>query len=529
MPTKAYSYLRFSTPEQARGDSFRRQYQMAKEYAAHNGLELDESLTFHDLGVSAFRGKNAEVGMLAEFRQATNAGLVEPGSFLLVENLDRISRDAVWRAVNILVEICAEDVTVVTLNDGRRYTRETLQNDPITLLITILGFMRGNEESATKARRLKAVWEAKRANALVKPVTSQVPAWLKLDKSRAVFELVEERAVIIQRIFRLTLDGMGKHTVAETLNREAVPVFGRGKYWHPTYISKVLSNPAAIGTYTPHTTEFIDGRKVRNKLKPIENYFPVVVDAETYLRVQALRQSSNPAVRGRHVGQECRNLFSSLGVCPLCGATMTRVNKGQGNGRNYLVCSKAKVGAGCRYKAVYYDQMETAFVEQHHALLRTLPAGNRVSETLDIELEDIEFNISGLEDTLERLLDGFKERNSSALARRIRTVEDLLEAEKRKRDELQVFHAASRGGLVDSKVADLRSTLMAQPLNRTKVNTILRQLLDKVVIDYTWGQLMFHWKHGGVTEINFAWPENAGESSGLMIRQAPDTKTFTQS
>src|SRR5262249_429406 len=49
---KAYSYLRFSTPEQMKGDSQRRQLEAARSYALEKGLELDEELTFHDLGVS---------------------------------------------------------------------------------------------------------------------------------------------------------------------------------------------------------------------------------------------------------------------------------------------------------------------------------------------------------------------------------------------------------------------------------------------------------------------------------------------
>ncbi|MFC3071202.1 recombinase family protein [Phenylobacterium soli] len=51
---RAYSYVRFSTPEQARGDSFRRQWAMATKYAADHGLELDETMTFQDRGVSGY-------------------------------------------------------------------------------------------------------------------------------------------------------------------------------------------------------------------------------------------------------------------------------------------------------------------------------------------------------------------------------------------------------------------------------------------------------------------------------------------
>lgn len=67
---RAYSYLRFSTPEQSKGDSLRRQSAMARDYARRNGLDLDETLTFHDLGVSAFRGQNLAEGRLAYFREA---------------------------------------------------------------------------------------------------------------------------------------------------------------------------------------------------------------------------------------------------------------------------------------------------------------------------------------------------------------------------------------------------------------------------------------------------------------------------
>ena len=46
--TRAYSYLRFSTPEQMNGHSFERQTQAASQYAKENNLDLDSQLTFHD-------------------------------------------------------------------------------------------------------------------------------------------------------------------------------------------------------------------------------------------------------------------------------------------------------------------------------------------------------------------------------------------------------------------------------------------------------------------------------------------------
>src|SRR6267142_865492 len=95
---KAFSYIRFSTPEQGRGTSYDRQIEAAERYARENGLDLDTKMTFTDLGVSAFRGKNAKTGELRAFLDATEAGLVLEGSYLLVESLDRLSRDTILAA-----------------------------------------------------------------------------------------------------------------------------------------------------------------------------------------------------------------------------------------------------------------------------------------------------------------------------------------------------------------------------------------------------------------------------------------------
>ena len=49
---RAYSYIRFSTPEQLKGDSLRRQLETSRAYAEKHGLLLDDSL--RDIGIAAF-------------------------------------------------------------------------------------------------------------------------------------------------------------------------------------------------------------------------------------------------------------------------------------------------------------------------------------------------------------------------------------------------------------------------------------------------------------------------------------------
>ena len=95
---KAYSYIRMSTEGQLKGDSLRRQVDRSRQYAAEHGLDLDETTTFNDIGVSAYRGKNLKQGALGSFLEAVRTKKIAKGSYLLVESLDRFSRDDVVHA-----------------------------------------------------------------------------------------------------------------------------------------------------------------------------------------------------------------------------------------------------------------------------------------------------------------------------------------------------------------------------------------------------------------------------------------------
>ena len=93
---KAYSYIRFSRPEQEMGDSERRQLEASRKYAKENGFILDETLT--DRGLSAYHGTHRNKGHLGEFLKLAESGQIPEGSLLIVENLDRLSRQDILTA-----------------------------------------------------------------------------------------------------------------------------------------------------------------------------------------------------------------------------------------------------------------------------------------------------------------------------------------------------------------------------------------------------------------------------------------------
>jgi DNA invertase Pin-like site-specific DNA recombinase len=507
---RAYSYTRFSTPEQAGGDSLRRQTALAREYSDSHSLELDDSLTFHDAGVSGLRGRNAEVGKLREFRVACEVGLVPEGSYLLVESLDRISRQSALPAMNLLNEICQHGITVVTLSDGREYTEDSLKNDPMSLLLAILVFIRANEESTMKVKRGKAAWAAKRAKATTKPLTARCVPWLTLDKATGSFKIDKDRAKIVRRIFDLTLKNFGQHRIAEILNRDGVATFGSSKFWRRTYLKTILVNPAVVGTLVPKTRgEDRKGKETRVSLDPVPNYYPAVVKDEVFQRVQSMRFGTVSPLRGRNARDGVvRNLFGGLAECPDCGARVTLTVRGPTQkGRTYLVCTAAKSGQGCKFKAVRYERVEEAFLRDARRVIADAPAGN-TDTTLDGEINNASLGVDALGDVIQNVMEAIQQGGrSAALLNRLRELEEERDECKKQLGELLERREAVGGPLLASKLRTLEDALAAERMDRSVVNVNLRQVFSSVVADRRSGQLTLKWKHGGESSVFFAWPE----------------------
>ncbi|MGO9535083.1 MAG: recombinase family protein [Syntrophobacteraceae bacterium] len=500
---KAYSYLRFSTPEQSQGDSTRRQTDLAKKYAEEHSLDLDEKLTFQDLGVSALHGKNAETGALGVFLQAVREGRVEKGSYLLVESLDRISRKKARKALHILESICEEGITVVTLMDRREYTEESLDDDPTSLLMSILIFMRANEESETKSNRIKAVWENKRAKMPEQAVSARLPAWLKLDKDANTFRVIEERADVVRRVFNMAVTGCGINSIVRALNHDRIPNFGHGKMWYSSYVWLLLNSPTVVGDFIPNVIEYEDGKKAKRAQKPILGYYPAIIDRDLYQQVKALTQSKAP-LRGRSAGSPVRNIFGGLAKCPLCGSTMSFIDKGKRSYHyHYMACSKARVGRGCKYRAVRYEMLEQFFVSEAHRL--EIPIG---VEHLDEGWEGLQQLLFALQSYHGELLEDMaKGRPKVVVDKMIKGVEAQIAEVESQVDAMRPEIASRRERLTDLNVERMLLACKETPLDRAKLNTVMRQLLKGVVIDYQSGELCFEWKHGGESSLKFAWGE----------------------
>lgn len=416
---QAYSYIRFSSEKQASGASLERQLQKAQAYALKHKLTLDHS-SYRDLGISAFKGKNATEGALAAFIEAADAGRIPKGSFLLVESFDRLSREKVMTALRLLQDLMARDIIVVTLEDEQVFSTESIDKNWTQLIIAMAIMSRGNEENKIKAVRVQDAWDRRRKDAEngIGVLTSISPSWLTLLEDRKTWVIDKEKAAIVKTIFDFATQGYGSPTIARKLNdpKNRVPNLGyttvgnRAHEWSAPLVSAVLKNRAVIGTYTPK----------KATADPIEGYYPAIISADDFYNVQQHISGRNN--RGGVKGTGIANLFAGMTYCE-CGRR-TRFVSGQ-KAHLYLRCLSAYGNTGCDaptmpYNQIEFDLLTIAFIHTEASIQNLTTVVIDTNATAKEQLADMEKRI-------EKLLDLAEVSDSPRISDRIKKLEREIE------------------------------------------------------------------------------------------------------
>lgn len=404
---KAYSYIRWSTAIQGQGDSDRRQSEMAERYAAEHGLDLISENVMKDEGQSAFTGKNVSSGAFGAFLQAISDGQIDRGSYLLVESLDRISRQHPMDAMSILHRIVDRDIVVVTMLDNAVYQKPI---DPMQMLTSVVHMIRANEESAVKSSRIKASWARKRdAISQGLKMTGNCPGWLTLSPDRRSFLVNDERVAIVRRIFQMSIDGHGIYTIAKTLNREAVPTFRGRSHWQVSAVRMgVLRNKAVIGEFQPQLRIAGTNEKIPEG-EPIRDYFPAIVSEAIFYAAQAsMERRSTQGVGAK--GKRYANIFTGLAFCGQCGGKMYVNQHNRYKSSKVIYCSQIDNGS-CNTRTWRYDHFEKSFLSfvgeiDLEAVIEG-GVGNRNQE-IGIELDKLAGEKLSLDEKLERLVDAIE-------------------------------------------------------------------------------------------------------------------------
>lgn len=356
---RAYSYIRFSNATQAAGDSYRRQREAAEKYCAQHGLELVDAkeYSFFDQGKSAYKARHLDdTGELARFLSYVQDGTIPKGSTLLVESLDRLSRERVKDALPRFLDLLNQGINVVTLADGRLYTS---QYNELDLIISIVQMSRAHEESATKGKRVSAAWRRIQDDARKesRPLGKLRPLWL--DYTPEGYVPIPERVEVVQRIFKLAQDGYGHRAIAAELNQAGIPSFTADRknasgLWGNSSISHLLKNRSVLGEYQPH--QFVDGKRVPAGSPVLDLYPPIITEEEFYAAQQAV--SSRRQTQATKPGKRF-NVWQGIARCGICEGAMHTATR---SSSRILRCFKGARGM-CPAKAVMLPRSEEVFRE----------------------------------------------------------------------------------------------------------------------------------------------------------------------
>jgi DNA invertase Pin-like site-specific DNA recombinase len=143
--------------------------------------------------------------------EAINPGLVEPGDALLVESVDRISRQAIDEGYDLCQQILRAGVHIITMEPERDFGPQVILE-------------RAPEESQMNSARRQYGWKKKREQARAggKALRKTRPAWLEVTADG--FREKKAEAAVVRRIFTLCREGMGAFRIVTTLERESVPL-----------------------------------------------------------------------------------------------------------------------------------------------------------------------------------------------------------------------------------------------------------------------------------------------------------------
>ena len=490
---RVYSYLRFSDPKQAAGSSAARQLDYATRWAAEHGMQLDASLTMLDEGLSAYHQRHVTRGALGVFLAAIDDGAIAPGSVLIVEDLDRLSRAEPILAQAQLAQIVNADITVVTASDSREYNRERLKAQPMDLVFSLLKMIRAHEESDTKSKRVRAAihrqcqgWIAGTYRGRIR--NGRDPHWIH-EADAGSLTLAPERAEAVKLAIQMFREGHGAVRIVRRLAELGMQYTRNGNASQHLY--KLIRNRALIGEKVIE----VDGVEYR-----MAGYYPPLLTEAAFNELQHAATTR----RGQKGVGAIVPIITGIGIarCGYCGGAlssqnlMTRGKLADGKpqaGHRRLICASYSNGHGCAVNG------SGSAVPIEHALMRYcadrmnlagLLSGGDNGQALRAELHAARSQLDTLQAQLDRLTDallaGDAEQAPATFRRRAHALEEQHSATATRIETLEAAVAAlntsSTPALSDAWAALVEGVEALDNDARTRARQLVADTFSRIMV-----------------------------------------------
>ena len=333
---KVAAYARVSTEREEQEDSFERQVEHYKQMISAN-REWDYAGIYADPGISGTRAEKRPdfLRMIADCR----AGRIQK---VLVKSISRFARNTV-DALNYIREL--KDLGISVYFESENIDTLTPGGE---VLLTILAAM-AEQESRTISSNIKWAYQRKFQNGDIILNTGLMLGYRKVgtdDDGHDVYEINEEEAEIVRRIYREYIAGEGLRSICRGLEADGIKTkLGKDK-WRTSVVLNILRNEKYTGnallgkTFKPDVlTKYRqknDGKKA--PIYYVEDTHPAIVPKDIFNMVQGeitKRRDAKAATVGS-TKYASKYPFSGLLVCAECGARLRRHIRTMGTGEKVV-------------------------------------------------------------------------------------------------------------------------------------------------------------------------------------------------
>lgn len=381
-------------------------------------MDDPEAVILCDQGVSAFKGLNISEGELGRWMEQVQAGMWD-GSHLVLESIDRISRQNPFTLVGYLSRLVEHDITLHDVSLNLLINR----SNSAMLPIVTMSAQRAYEESKIKSDRIRDGWRRKREQAFNNGtiVTNKRPQWIDIRDDQYV---LNDKVHIVKEVFRLAQSGIGTPTIAKILNAKGDDwLFESGRQWRGESVHKLLKNKRVTGSI--FISEII--RDYNSTSNPVDqkryemDVYPIVISKEEFNLVQQLlrsRRANTGRISTNKDTDELKksNIFNSICRCGKCGEAMYHnVVKSHRNSKKngkfteeyrYIRCLGKRDNL-CDNKALRYEIVEQFVLEYLKGMdfSRILKPNNHKSEidVLRLNIDEEKKHIREYRQGIEKL------------------------------------------------------------------------------------------------------------------------------
>ena len=501
---KVAAYARVSTEKEEQEDSFERQVEHYKQMIASKP-DWKYVDIYADPGISGTRAEKRPdfLRMIEDCR----AGKIQK---ILVKSISRFARNTV-DALNYIREL--KDLGISVYFESENIDTLTPGGE---VLLTILAAM-AEQESRTISSNIKWAYQRKFQNGDIVLNTGLMLGYRKVgkdDDGHDVFEIYEEEAEIVRRIYREFIAGYSITRIAKRLKEDGIKTkLGKDTWCHST-LESILTNEKYTGnallgkTWKPDVlTKYRqknDGKKA--PIYYVEDTHTAIIDKDMFelakKEMERRRGTKEQVVGGGRFTS--RYAFSGLVECGTCGGRLRRHMRTMGSGKKVASWGCATRIVNGRKACDSHHINETVLEATYLAALNDLienagtvvdvikeGAGLAMEPDNRAALAQIEEDIIEIQESVLALHRDKKEMRISTAdyAAKVKEYSEQMRAKEAERDKLQDT------AVKYAEVSTWLDTFMDQAIHGDKLTqcdgTVMKTLVERIIARDTGIEVIF--------------------------------------